>query len=178
MPRVIPEPLDPQSWPDEQVILLAHLLGDGCFASRQPLHYTSGDPANIDVVEKTAAGFGIQARRVPQGSCMHLYLSAGRGLARGRRNPIAKWLDGLGLYGLRSHEKFVPSEVFGLSQRHVALFLHHLWATDGSLGVFKLGDGDLARIYYASTSRRLIDDVQLLLSRFGILHASRDNAEG
>ena len=100
---------------------------------------------------------------------MHLYLSAGRGLARGRRNPIAAWLDGLGLYGRRSHEKFVPREVFGLSQRQVALFLHHLWATDGSLGVFKRGDGDLARIYYASTSRRLIDDVQLLLARFGIL---------
>ena len=87
---------------------------------------------------------------MPQGSYTHLYLSAGRGLARGRRNPIAAWLDGLGLYGLRSHEKFVPSEVFGLSRRQVALFLHHLWATDGSLGVFKLRDGrpgeDLLRV--------------------------------
>jgi replicative DNA helicase len=169
VPRVVPDPLRPGSWPDDHVILLAHLLGDGCFASKQPLHYTSGDPANIDVVEKAALSFGIQSRRVPQNTYMHLYLSAGRGLARGRRNPIAAWLDGFGLYGLRSHEKFVPREVFGLPLRQVGLFLHHLWATDGSLGVFKLGNGDRPRIYYASTSRRLIDDVQLLLSRFGIL---------
>ena len=30
-------------------------------------------------------------------------------LAHGKRNPIAEWLDGLGLFGLRSHEKFVPA---------------------------------------------------------------------
>jgi replicative DNA helicase len=100
---------------------------------------------------------------------MHLYLSAGRGLARGRRNPIAEWLDGLGLYGLRSHQKFVPAEVFGLERRQLALFLHHLWATDGSLGVYKLRDGDRPTIYYASSSRRLVNDLQLLLSRFGLL---------
>jgi replicative DNA helicase len=169
VPRVVPEPLTPLSWPDEHVILLAHLLGDGCFASRQPLHYTSGDPANIDAVEKAAVSFGIQARRVAQRSYQHLYLSAGRGLARGRRNPIAAWLDELGLYGLRSHEKFIPREVFGLTRRQVALFLHHLWATDGSLGVHKLGDGDRSSVYYASTSRRLVEDLQLLLSRFGLL---------
>jgi replicative DNA helicase len=178
VPRVVPDPLEPRSWPDDHVILVAHLLGDGCFASGQPLHYTSGDPANIDIVEKAAVAFGIQSRRVPQGSYVHLYLSAGRGLARGRRNPIASWLDGLGLYGLRSHEKFIPTEIFGLPTRQVALFLHHLWATDGSLGVYKWRDGDRAAIYYSSTSRRLIDDLQLLLSRFALLTRVSESRKG
>ena len=58
----------------------------------------------------------------------------------------------------------------GFRPRQVALFLHHLWATDGSLGVYKSTETAIWRaIYYASTSRRLIDDVQLLLARFGIL---------
>ena len=41
-------------------------------------------------------------------------------LTHGRRNPIAAWLDGLGLFGLRSHEKFVPDGVFGLPREQVA----------------------------------------------------------
>ena len=83
-----------------------------------------------------------------------------------KRNPIAAWLDELGLFGLRSHEKFVPDGVFDLPKQQIALFLRHLWATDGSVTVNKNGRG--GRVYYASTSRRLVDDVARLLLRFGI----------
>jgi len=76
------------------------------------------------------------------------------------------WLDGLGLFGLRSHEKFVPADLGSLPKRQIRLFLHHLWATDGSVTVAK--DGRHGRVYYSSTSRRLVDDVALLLLRFGI----------
>ena len=55
---------------------------------------------------------------------------------------------------------------FTLPNDQVALFLHHLWATDGSVRWdAKLGQ---ARIYYASTSRRLVDDVSALLLRMGV----------
>ena len=46
------------------------------------------------------------------------------------------------------------------------MFLRHLWATDGSVTVNKNGRG--GRVYYASTSRQLVDDVSRLLLRFGI----------
>jgi replicative DNA helicase len=62
--------------------------------------------------------------------------------------------------------KFVPSEIFPLPDDQLALFLRHLWATDGSVTVNRNLRG--GRIYYASTSRRLIDDVASLLRRFGI----------
>ncbi len=125
VPRVVPAPKEAQIWPEAEVVMLAHLLGDGCVAPRQPVHYTSADPA-----------------------C---------------GNPIAEWLDQWGLYGKRSHEKFVPDPVFALDDDQVALFLGHLWATDGCVGWWGQG-----RIYYASTSRRLVDDVRLLLLRLGI----------
>jgi replicative DNA helicase len=145
--------------------MLAHLIGDGCMAPRQPLHYTSADPANLDAVDVAASHFGVTARRVKQGNWWHSYLSAPMQLARGRRNPIVAWLDALGLYGLRSHEKFIPAAVFAAPDDQVGLFLQHLWATDGSVGVYRSGPG---RIYYASTSRRLVGDVQDLLLRFEI----------
>src|SRR6185436_19106497 len=71
-----------------------------------------------------------------------------------------------GLFGLRSHEKFVPEWVFGLPRAQVALFLRHLWATDGSVR-WDTRAGQ-CRLYYASTSRRLVDDIARLLLRFGI----------
>ena len=87
-------------------------------------------------------------------------------LARGRRNPIAEWLDGLGVFGLRSHEKFVPERVFALPKAQLALFLRHLWATDGSVTVAKSGN---VRIYFGTTSDRLARQLQTLLLRFGVV---------
>jgi replicative DNA helicase len=56
--------------------------------------------------------------------------------------------------------------VFCLPKKQISLFLRHLWATDGSVTVNKNGRG--GRVYYASTSRQLVDDVSRLLLRFGI----------
>jgi replicative DNA helicase len=164
VPRICPNPGVSRSWADDEVILLAHMLGDGCMAPRQPLHYTSNDPLNLDAVERAAQHFGVSARRVQQKSWWHSYLPTPFHLTHGRRNPIAAWLDGLGLYPSRSRDKFVPGPVFGLADSQVALFLRHLWATDGHLG----RSGRTVTLYYASTSRRLVDGLQLLLLRFGI----------
>jgi replicative DNA helicase len=165
--RQVPTPRLPVAWDEHRVILLAHLLGDGSFVRNQPLRYASVDEANLTAVAEAARGFGITAVRddYPAARVTTLRLPAPFRLARGRRNPIVAWLDELGLFGLRSHEKFVPAGVFSLPDEQLALFLRHLWATDGCVHV---NAADAVRIYYASTSRRLADDVARLLTRFGI----------
>ncbi|MDG4834766.1 replicative DNA helicase [Solwaraspora sp. WMMD1047] len=168
-PRHIPAPTGPaEPWPEPHVVMLAHLLGDGSFVRRQPIRYASVDEENLRVVTDAARCFGITAVRddCPAARVTTLRLPAPYRLARGRRNPIAEWLDGLNLFGLRSHEKFVPREVFALPKYQVTTFLRHLWATDGSIHVNKTARG--GRIYYSSTSRRLVDDLSRLLLRFGI----------
>jgi replicative DNA helicase len=149
------------------VILLAHLLGDGSFVRRQPIRYASLDELNLAAVADAARSFGITAVRDDYAAARvsTLRLPAPFRLARGRRNPIAEWLDGLGLFGLRSHEKFIPGPVFSLPKEQVALFIRHLWATDGSVTLVRNGGG---RVYYSSTSRRLLSDLSSLLLRFGI----------
>jgi replicative DNA helicase len=148
--------------------MLAHLLGDGSFVRRQPIRYASIDEANLAAVTQAARHFGIEAVRDDYAAARvsTLRLRSPYHLTHGRRNPIAKWLDGFGLFGARSHEKFVPPEVNALPKAQIALFLRHLWSTDGSVTVAKNGRG--GRVYYSSTSRQLIDDVSLLLLRFGI----------
>ncbi|MEV6108499.1 replicative DNA helicase [Streptomyces sp. NPDC051940] len=165
VPRRIDAPEQTRPWPEAEVVLLAHMLGDGCVAPRQPVHYTSKDEANLTAVETAAEHFGITPRRVAQGSWSHVYLPAPFRLTHGRRNPIAAWLDTFGLYGKRAHEKFLPSAVFGLPDAQVRLFLRHLWATDGSVTVSGKG---AVRVYYATTSERLARDLQQLLLRFDI----------
>ncbi len=174
-PRRIPTPRTIRCWPESEIIMLAHLLGDGCVAPRQPIHYTSSDPANVEAVEAAAAHFGITPRRVRQENWWHVYLPSPHRLARGRRNPIANWLDEFGLYGKRSWEKFVPRPIFGMGDDQIALFLRHLWATDGCVW---MGTGNQARIYYSTTSPELAEDVRSLLLRFGIVARVRRNRKG
>jgi replicative DNA helicase len=168
VPRHVPAPDRMTVWEDEKVTLLAHLIGDGSFVKRQPLRYASIDEANLRTVTTAALHFGVVAVRdeYPAARCTTLRLRAPFPLTHGRRNPIAAWLDELGLFGLRSHEKYVPAPVFSLPKKQISLFLRHLWATDGSVTVNK--NGRSGRVYYASTSRQLVDDVSRLLLRFGI----------
>jgi len=169
VPRQVPDPVDVRPLPESEIVMLAHLIGDGSFVRRQPIRYASVDKANLKAVTEAAKHFGITAiaDEYPQARVTTLRLPAPFRLARGRRNPIAAWLDELGLFGLRSPEKFVPDRVFAIPREQIATFLRHLWATDGSVRWDdKTGQ---ARIYYATTSRRLSDDVSRLLLRVGVL---------
>jgi len=168
VPRRVPEPVDTQRMDDSEVILLAHLIGDGSCVKNQQIRYASVDEANLAVVTIAAAHFGVTVQRddYPAARATTLRLPAPYQTTHRKRSPIAAWLEGLGLYGLRSYEKFIPQQVFALPNDQIALFLRHLWATDGSVRWDDVAGQ--ARIYYASTSRRLVDDVQQLLLRVGV----------
>jgi len=178
VPRHVPAPLAIRDMAEAEVIMLAHLLGDGSFVKNQPIRYASTEEANLAAVTVAARHFGITGIRDDHEAarCTSLRLPAPFHLTHGRRNPIAAWLDSLGLFGLRSHEKFVPGPVFSLPKRQLALFLRHLWATDGC--VWWDEKAGQARIYYASTSRRLVDDIARLLLRFNVMTRIKEIHKG
>ncbi|MEV6063308.1 replicative DNA helicase [Nocardia asteroides] len=167
-PRHVPEPVHTTRLPEDEIVLLAHMIGDGSCVKRQPIRYASVDEENLAAVTAAAGHFGVSAVRDEYAAARvtTLRLPAPYRLTHGKRNPIAAWLDSLGLFGLRSYEKFIPEPIFALPNDQVALFLRHLWATDGS--VRWDAKARQARVYYASTSRRLIDDVNQLLLRLGV----------
>ncbi|WP_433475494.1 replicative DNA helicase [Spirillospora sp. CA-142024] len=176
--RHVPPPLTPEPWPEDRIVLLAHLIGDGSFVRRQPIRYASKDEACLKAVTRAAEHFGISAiwDEYEAARVTTVRLPAPYRLTHGRRNPVAEWLDGLGLFGLRSHEKFIPAPVFSLPKEQVSLFLGHLWATDGCVH-WDAKHGQ-CRLYYASTSRRLVEDVSRLLLRFGILSRIKTVTKG
>lgn len=160
---------------DNRLILLAHLVGDGCYVKRQPLHYTNSEMKLIDIVKNAALKeFNIKPRIVKQENWYHLYLAADERLARGRRNPIVKWLDeDLHIYGQHSRVKILPKQIFELSNFKIKLFLKHLWATDGCIYIRDGGPKSKVTIYYASGSKVLTMQVQHLLLQLGILSTIR-----
>ena len=129
----IKKPSNPLS--NEELILLAHLLGDGCILPRQPFHYTSADIEKIKLVQKIAQTlFHIKGRIIKQKNWYHLYLPSPYRLTRGKHHPITNWfVQKLQIPLAHSWEKRISELVFQCSEPKIALFLKHLWSTDGNL---------------------------------------------
>jgi replicative DNA helicase len=154
---------------EAEVALLGHLIGDGCTLPRHVIQYTTKDRDLAELVASLASevfGNGVRPRINAERTWFQVYLPAARRLTHGVRNPVAKWLDELGVFGLRSWEKHVPEKVFAQTPELIATFLRHLWSTDGCLRADR--KWGTATIRYDSSSERLTRDVQSLFLRLGI----------
>ena len=169
IPRHIPASISAGlGWSEQRLGLLAHLIGDGCVIKKQPVHYTSNDPENLDFVEAAAAAeFGITPRRVAQKTWWHSYLPAPAHCTHGRGNPIHDWFRELGIEYRGARDKRIPPALYEASDAEIKLFLRHLWATDGCVWLPK--GKAAAKVYYATSSRDLADGVAHLLARLGIV---------
>jgi replicative DNA helicase len=151
---------------DNELILLAHLIGDGCILPKQPYHYTSADKLNLDIVSKVSSElFGINSKLVDMKTYSHIYLPSPIRLTHNISHPITDWLNKLGLERVRSYDKKLPSSLFNCNESKISLFLNHLWATDGNIS---MKNGSVS-VYYATSSRLLAEQVSHLLLRLGIL---------
>ncbi len=172
LPRRLDGPTD-QTMSDAELALLGHLIGDGCTLPTHAIQYTTREEDLAQIVAELAAEvFGDEVRpcvhEEPGRSWYQVFIPPTRHLTHGVRNPVRVWLEGLGVFGLRSHEKRVPADVFQQPQAAIALFLRHLWATDGCVRMKSVTNGHYPNIYYATSSKDLAFDVQSLLLRIGI----------
>src|SRR5581483_1446993 len=168
--RKLSEPTNPETWPDDRVALLAHMIGDGSYPKHQPMRYTTGSEACSELVRRAAENeFGATVNRHEGRGNWHQLVISGNG-NRWKPAGVNLWLRELGIYGQRSLEKRVPEAVFKLSNRQVALFLRHLWATDGTISVNTPGRRRGGHgVHFSTCSRGLADDVAALLQRLGII---------
>jgi replicative DNA helicase len=169
LPRGLPGPTASTMSKDE-LALLGHLIGDGCTLPRHAIQYTTREQELANRVADLAIrvfGRTVRPRIQRERRWYQVYLSSARRLTHGRRNPISAWLDELGAFGLRSHEKRVPRRVFEQPPSAIATFLRHLWSTDGCVFLAR-GRKATPIVYYATSSPRLAADVQSLLLRLGM----------
>jgi len=164
---------------NEELILLAHLLGDGCILPKQPFHYTNCYEENIETVREAAEElFGIKGRIVKQENWYHIYLSSPYRLSRNKHHPITDWFNTLGIGLVRSYDKIIPEKVFSCDKNKTALFLRNLWSTDGNLSWKKIkGRSPSGSIYYSTTSNIMAEQVQHLLLMLGIQSTIRKSVK-
>jgi len=169
LPRILTGPTG-QTMSNAELALLGHLIGDGCTLPRHTIQYTTKEADLANTVAELAVeifGDGVAPRVQQERTWFQVYLSSTRHLTHGVRNPIAEWLEKLGVFGLKSYEKRIPNEVFKQPLEGIAIFIRHLWATDGCIHLSE-GKKHYASVYYASSSRGLAQDVQTLLLRLDI----------
>ncbi len=172
LPRVLPSSY-PQTMTDAELALLGHLIGDGCTLPSHAIQYTTREK---DLAEKVASlasevfGSGVRPRVNNEHTWYQVYFSSTRHHTHRVKSAVTEWLEELGVFGLRSYEKKVPAKVFEQSPQAIALFLRHIWATDGCIRLRNTTEVSRSypSIYYASSSERLARDVQSLLLRVGI----------
>jgi replicative DNA helicase len=170
LPRLLPESILQKSetmMTQSECALLGHLIGDGCTLPRHAIQYTTRELDVAELVKQLALdvfGKEVNPRIEQERTWYQVYLTSTRQHTHGVRSAVSEWLDKLGVFGLRSHEKQVPTALFAQSNDTIATFLRHLWVTDGCIKLNK----NRPRIYYASSSQQLCTEVQSLLLRLGI----------
>lgn len=175
--RTLPQPENPVWVQPEKLIVLAHLIGDGSYLSGQPLRYTTATESHSQIVQTSAElAFGVTVSRHEGTGNWHQLVFSGNG-NRWHKKGINAWLNEIGIWGQRSHQKQLPTIVFRLDNEQLALFMRHLWATDGTMFVPNTNKSS-SRIAFSTNSRTLAEDVATLLLRFDIVARIRTIPQG
>jgi replicative DNA helicase len=170
--RQIPEPTNTVQWSDQAIALLGQMIGDGSYLSGQPMRYTSASEENLKMVSEAAQALGCETKLYAGKGNWQQLLISGNG---NRWHPagVNLWFRELGIFGQRSKQKRIPEEAFKLNNAQICTLLKHLWATDGAIFIRKKGRGS-HRIFFASVSQGLVQDICVLLLRLGIVARIRE----
>lgn len=90
------------------------------------------------------------------------------------KRSIRRLIERENLFGLLATQKYLSQNIMQLRKEQLALFLNRLFSCDGSIYCKKTQTGQTWQISYASSSEKMIRQVQNLLLRFEILSKLRE----
>jgi len=174
----------PEAWEDDLAYLLGYAVGDGCYSTharrgaavgkKLDIHMHVGDAPYIKpiidrvtqryITSRATVGVGpaggegsepypLRTREGTQRAWVSIFSSA-----------FMRMLQSLGLRPAVAHEKAVPESILTAPRDATAEFLRGLFDADGTVSKPR----EQPMISVSSTSRRLTEQVQLLLLQFGI----------
>ena len=169
-----------ESWPRHELIALAGLLSEGNTCHPTTLYFYGNDRVLVEDFAHAISQFPDTVGKVcarPGGRRLEVQANTGRdtrfkpkaertatAIAAPPRSGAFVWAGRLGVIGKKATQKFVPAGVFRLCDADLELFLGRLWAGDGFIA-----NANLKVPFYATSSRRLAEDVQHLLLRIGLV---------
>ncbi|MFB4308098.1 PhoH family protein [Actinomadura sp. GTD37] len=146
-------PMDPYA--------LGSLLGDGCLTGSTTPSFATGDPELAEALDGLLPGASVRHKSGPDDVSNRI---AEPGQVITIENPVTGVMRSLGLCGTSSESKFVPEEYLYNSAQVRLGVLQGLLDADGRPVT---QDGRACRVQYATTSRRLRDDVLFLVRSLG-----------
>lgn len=165
-PRIIPK-FGSKRLRDCEVKLLAYLIAEGHLGNGFVL-FCNTDDKILSEFKKEISSFDKGLKISSHG---HKNLRIAKNENGKEKNSLRKYLDTLGLYNVKSETKFIPETIFQLPREQLSLFLNRLFSCDGSINFDKNKKEYI--ISYSSSSPKLIQQVQSLLLRFGLLSIIR-----
>jgi ribonucleoside-diphosphate reductase alpha chain len=174
----------PERWDEDLAYLLGYAVGDGSYtchsrrsglARRLDLHMHVDDAPYVKAVVDRVVGRCLRYRRVrvrvgggeeerPAPLRLHTREGTQRAWVSVHSSAFLRMLEALGLRPARAHEKTVPESILVAPKEATAAFLRGLFDADGTIS----RPGERPMVSLSSTSRKLIEQVQLLLLQFGI----------
>jgi len=174
----------PEVWDNDLAYLLGYAVGDGSYtrhssraesANRLDVHMHVKDAPHVKpIIDRvTASCLRYRRERVPAGGgtvvaeidyplqvregTNHAWVSV-------HSTAFLRMLGALGLRPAVAHEKMVPESILTAPKEATAGFLRGLFDADGTIS----RPGEQPMVSLSSTSRTLIQQVQLLLLQFGV----------
>lgn len=174
----------PEVWDDDLAYLLGYAVGDGSYtrhsaraesANRLDVHMHVRDAPHVKpIIDRvTARCLRYRRERVPAGGGtvvaeIDYPLQTREGTNRAwvsvHSAAFLRMLGSLGLKPAVAHEKMVPESILTAPKEATASFLRGLFDADGTIS----RPGEQPMVSLSSTSRTLIQQVQLLLLQFGV----------
>jgi replicative DNA helicase len=159
--------------------LLGYLVGDGTFQNHRAIGFCGSEPAAIkdavDIVTRHFPGVTWREKKrcndYQEGDFRCLYEN---GYGKPYGNPLREWLRGLGILGQKDNTKHVPDWVWEAGQIGASHFLAGYFSADGCV---KQTAGRGWFVHFDTISRRLAEDVQLLLLSLGITATVNDGSQ-
>ena len=156
--------------------LLGYLVGDGTFQTHRAIGFCGSDPVVVqNAIEIVTHRFPEVTWRekkrsgdYQEGDFRCLYEN---GYGKPYGNPLREWLRGLGILGQKDNTKHVPDWVWEAGQTGASHFLAGYLSADGCV---KQTAGRGWFVHFDTVSRRLAEDVQLLLLRLGVIATVND----
>jgi len=137
--------------------LLGALLGNGGFSSGSII-FSSNDEDILIKLASTLDYYGCCLKKIKQQK--YDYRIIKNPLIKGKQNNIKNIITDFGLFGCKSHEKFIPKCYFNVSLKQKIELIRGLMDTDGFAGK----NGGLS---YSTTSKQLAKDFQNLIFSIG-----------
>ncbi|MDZ4284362.1 MAG: DNA polymerase III subunit alpha, partial [Patescibacteria group bacterium] len=161
VPRRLPAPQHAVPLAPHEAVALGYLIAEGNLCHPHGVYFYSTQEDELQDFICAAQQFSNTKVTIDRSKrCVSVYVGAEK---RGAKNSLFAWINTLDLHGKRAIQKYVPDTIFSADNASIACFLGKLWQGDGTVSI------DNYQAFYATSSRRLADDVQHLLLRFGIV---------